>query len=181
MTRVYKSTPAAGSGAPPGPRPPHQTQRAGIQVVTRRPERIGPTAAEMTDGVVPPLKLVDDSMLSQSGGHDSMLSNGAARPAPHLPATFDDDRCAACGGAGALLVTVGRVVLCDACVMLGVDAVRDELPRRRLRLAMERLAAGPVSLEMLATIEAMANPPPSQTKAVAMPIISGRTDGGGGG
>lgn len=177
MTRVYKSTPAGSSGAPPGPRPPGMApQRPGIQVVARREPRQGKSAAEL-DGVQlpPPLGLgagaqtrqrvvidEDDSVLSndRTDGHDSRLSNGAGDQPSNLPATFDDDRCAGCGGEGAILVTVGRVVLCDACVMAAVDAVRAEMPRRRLRLAMERLAAGTVSIETVEAIERMV---PQQT------------------
>jgi hypothetical protein len=52
--------------------------------------------------------------------------------------------------------TVNGPVVCAQCVERLVDAVRAELPRRRLRLAMERLAAGTVSIEMVEAVERLA-------------------------
>ena len=51
---------------------------------------------------------------------------------------------------------INEVALCGACIELLVDALRAELPRRRLRLAMERLASGTVSIEMVEQVERLA-------------------------
>jgi hypothetical protein len=155
MPRVYKSTPPApGGAAPPGPRPQGMSARPGIQVVSARAPRVGPSAAELDGVTLPaPIRLADTPPRERHEDLADML--GHSLPSRPAPATFDDDRCVCCGGEGALLVTVGRAVLCDGCVMQAVDAVRAEMPRRRLRLAMERLAAGTVSIETVEAIERM--------------------------
>jgi hypothetical protein len=61
-------------------------------------------------------------------------------------------------------------LVCGACVERLVDAMRLELPRRRLRLAMERLMAGSVSIEMVEQIEKLA-------EVQSAKVDWGKTDG----
>ena len=50
-------------------------------------------------------------------------------------------------------VQPGGHLVCGACIERLIDFLQQELPRRRLRLAMERLASGEVTPEMLRIIE----------------------------
>lgn len=53
----------------------------------------------------------------------------------------------------AVIVEVGSIRICDDCAMKAVDLIQAELPRRRLRLAMERLLAGEVTETLVVEIE----------------------------
>jgi hypothetical protein len=93
------------------------------------------------------------------GGYDSTLSNGTGQ---HV--VKPSDRPVSCQFCDATDET--DIVLpcqdgdprsiCGRCVERLVDALRAELPRRRLRLAMERLAAGTVSIETVEAVERLA-------------------------
>lgn len=153
MSRQYRHTPAGAGQAPPGPRPVGMgAPQPGIQVVHARAPRVGPSAAELDGVTLPPPLVLGERAGKVSDPQDYVAASPPGR-LNGVPETFDDDRCVCCGGEGAALVTVGRAVLCDACVMTAVDAVRAEMPRRRLMLAMERLAAGTVSIETVEAVE----------------------------
>lgn len=55
----------------------------------------------------------------------------------------------------AVLVELHSGHICDQCTEEAIDLVKQELPKRRLRLAMERMLAGQVSIETVEMIERM--------------------------
>ena len=153
----------AGGGAAPSvgptmvrrPDAPSAVRRGGIQVIQRaeQEEAYEPQPAEVP---IPPLTVGEAP--EPHAAHDSALSNGsigqlAVNPTQGAACMFCDRTEASDtlipgfpdGGADYLV--------CGACVERLVDAMRAELPRRRLRLAMERLAAGTVSIEMVEAVE----------------------------
>jgi len=161
VTRRYGTTVTSGHG-PPGP-PRAAPVRHGVVVVPVRAPRVGKSAAE-EDGVAPtpPIDYAAEAGVAPAvvgratSEIDNILSTSGGQ---HAVTQFDDETCAGCGRAAAdvaVLVTVRRIVVCDECVMAAVDAVQQEMPRRRLRLAMERLAQGPVTAEMLEVVERLA-------------------------
>lgn len=60
----------------------------------------------------------------------------------------------------AVLVELHSGHICDQCTEEAIDLVKQELPKRRLRLAMERMLAGEVTPEMVERIERLAQPVP---------------------
>lgn len=67
-------------------------------------------------------------------------------------------RCLLCGRKEpecAVLVELHSGHICDQCTEEAIDLVKQELPKRRLRLVMERMLAGQVTPEMVAEIEKM--------------------------
>ena len=134
--RYGKTIPSVGRGGPPQPRGP----RSGVvAVAAKRPMEV-PVARPARDPQIDELQL-------------------PGYPADHLPqGNSTDPMCGCCGATEASEIIVRieitePVSLCGACIELLVDKLRSELPRRRLRLAMERLASGEVTPEMLKIIE----------------------------
>ena len=168
MTRRYAPGTGSSGGARLTPSPTPQGPRAGIQVVAARKPRVGPSAAEEVDGTVAPIDLRAEAGVAEPT-HDSTLSNGLRQ---HVVNHFEGltveqaFQCCFCGKGGqddllipgiAGTVPDGRSPqVCAACIERLIDALRAELPRRRLRLAMERLAAGTVSIEMVEAVERLA-------------------------
>ncbi len=187
--RRYTAPTGAGSGPMMVRRaqPPAHRPRSGIQVIERAEQEAGyeaqPREPEpppltvrggvgISGGVIYESAINDqhDSTLSKTED-DSTLSNGSgADTGQHVvkPTVGREPSptCMFCDNTEASDTLIpgfadgGRdYMVCGACVDRLIDAMRQELPRRRLRLAMERLAAGPVSAETLATIERLALQP----------------------
>ena len=129
-----------------------------------RAPRVGPSAAEEVDGAVAPIDLraglpMPAFEYQSEIPHDSTLSNGET--GQHV---VKFSFCLFCGSSdkddilipGYPAPTADTTRVCGQCIERLIDALRAELPRRRLRLAMERLAAGTVSIEMVEQIERMA-------------------------
>lgn len=177
MTRVYKSTPPANGPAPPGPRPQGMGPRPGVQAVVARKPRVGPSAYE-ADGerLPPPLNLAAEAQHSaafngareQSDIQLETFSTGTARSLPGNPA-IEFQFCILCGVSdkdAALLIDArddDQVQLghdghrvCDKCVERLMTRLHSEIPKRRLRLALERMMAGEVSAETVEAVERLA-------------------------
>ena len=161
MARRYTAPVTRGSGPVAGP-PPPQRPPAGIKLI-QKPEQESVYEAVAREAEPPPLTIGEPGTAAFNGAREQSniqletFSTATAASLAVKPTCMFCDHTEASdllipgfpdGGAD--------YMVCGACVERLVDAMRLELPRRRLRLAMERLMAGSVSIETVEAVEKMA-------------------------
>lgn len=160
MTRTYKHTPAGGGGPMgAGAIPTSMQPRPGlVRVPVRRKgvQQVYEPEPEIEDEV--PVDYVEMETLEHAAEQIERVHNSTA----YFPQSEQVLAvCVVCAATEStdVLVTIAKVneiSVCGSCVERLMEATRAELPRRRLRLAMERLAAGAVSLDVVEQIEKLA-------------------------
>ena len=144
--RYGKTVASVGRGGPPQP----GRQRQGVvAVAAKRPMEV-PVARPARD------LQIDELQLPGYPPAHSPQGNGLVEFAfCILCGRSDKDAAILVDGRDEDMAELGHVghKVCDKCIERLIDRLRTELPRRRLRLAMERLASGEVTPEMLKIIE----------------------------
>ena len=151
--RRYTKATTSGGGMPSGPPRGQQRREGVIAVAAKRPmeepvARSSDTLRHATPNGEPAYGLEDMAIERE----EVMRRLNRAR----------SPQCSCCGRGEDVDVLVKAPgpepahKICGTCVEALVDTLRAELPRRRLRLAMERMMAGPIDAATVEAVEKMA-------------------------